>query len=101
MQRQLRSNHDDRTSRVVDPLAEEVLTEPALLALQHVGQRLEGPVARTRHGSAATAVVEQGVDGFLQHPLLVVHDDLGCTEIEQALQPVVAVDDSPIQVVEV
>ena len=33
--------HDDRSARVVDALAEQVLAEPALLALEHVGQRLE------------------------------------------------------------
>ena len=47
------------------------------------------------------AVVEKGVHRLLQHPLLVAHDDLGRVEIEQALEPVVAVDDPPIEVVEV
>ena len=93
--------HDDGTARVVDALAEQVLTEPSLLALQHVGQRLERAVARARNGPATTAVVEQGVDGLLQHALLVVHDDLGGPEVEQALQAVVPVDDAAIQVVEV
>ena len=36
-----RADHDDRTAGVVDPLAEQVLAEPALLALQHVRRRLE------------------------------------------------------------
>src|SRR5215204_3450332 len=34
------------------------------------------------------AVVEQGVDGLLQHPLLVVDDDLGRAEVEQPLEAV-------------
>ena len=38
LQAQLRTDDDDRTTRVVDALAEQVLTEPALLALQHVGE---------------------------------------------------------------
>ena len=59
--------------------------------------RLPGPGDR----AATTAVVEQCVDGLLQHALLVVHDDLGGTEIEQTLQTVVAVDDAAVQVVEV
>ena len=42
------ADHDDRAARVVDPLAQQVLAEAALLALQHVGQRLERPVARAR-----------------------------------------------------
>ena len=48
VQLERRADHDDRTARVVDALAEQVLAEPALLALQHVGQRLERAVARAR-----------------------------------------------------
>ncbi len=40
VQLERRADHDDRTARVVDALAEQVLAEPALLALEHVGQRL-------------------------------------------------------------
>ncbi len=101
VQLELGTDHDDRTSRVVDSLAEQVLAEPALLSLEHVRERLEGAVARPRHRPAAAAVVEQRVDGFLQHPLLVVDDDLGSPEVEQPLQPVVAVDDTAVEVVEV
>ena len=42
-----------------------------------------------RHGPAAAAVVEERVDGLLEHPLLVVDDDLGRAQVEQPLQPVV------------
>ena len=52
-------------------------------------------------GPAAPAVVEQGVDGLLEHPLLVVDDDLGCLEVEESLQPVIPVDDASVQIVEV
>ena len=41
MHLEVRAGDDDRTARVVDALAEQVLTEAALLALEHVGQRLE------------------------------------------------------------
>ena len=98
---QRRADHDDRTAGVVDALAEQVLAEPALLALEHVGQRLERAVARAGDRPAAAAVVEQRVDGLLQHALLVVDDDLGRAEVEQALQAVVAVDDPAVEVVEV
>src|SRR5439155_22335587 len=84
-----------------DAVAEKVLAEAALLALEHGGQRLQRPVARARDGAPAAAVVEQGVDGLLEHPLLVVDDDLRRAEIEQALEPVVAVDDAAVEVVEV
>src|SRR3546814_8740479 len=35
------TGHDDRTARIVDALAEQVLAETALLALEHVGQRFQ------------------------------------------------------------
>ena len=101
MQLQLRADHDDRAAGVVDTLAQQVLAEPALLALQQVRQRLQRPVARAGDRTATAAVVEQRVDGLLQHPLLVVHDDLGRAEVDQPLQPVVAVDHPAVQVVQV
>src|SRR5919201_1077185 len=39
-----RARHDDRAARVVDALAEQVLAEAALLALEHVAQRLQRTV---------------------------------------------------------
>jgi len=87
--------------RVVDALAEQVLAEPALLALEHVRQRLQRTVARARDGPATAAVVEQCVDGLLQHALLVVDDDLRRAEVQQPLQAVVPVDDAAVEVVEV
>ncbi len=46
MQLQFRTDDDDRTAGIVDALAEQVLTEPALLALQHVGERLQRTLVR-------------------------------------------------------
>ena len=40
MQFQFGTGHDDRTARIIDALAQKVLAEAALLALEHVGQRL-------------------------------------------------------------
>src|SRR5688572_29269950 len=101
MQLQLRSGNDDRTAGVVDALTEQVLTETSLLTLEHVGQRLQRTVAWARYRATTTAVVEECVDRFLEHALLVVDDDLGSPEVEKALQAVVAVDDSAVQVVQV
>src|SRR3954467_9439999 len=101
VQAQRRAGHDDRAAGVVDALAEQVLAEAALLALEHVAEGLQRPVARAGDGAPAAAVVEQRVDGLLEHPLLVVDDDLRRAEVEQALQPVVAVDDAAVEVVEV
>jgi hypothetical protein len=101
VQLELGTDDDDRTRRVVDALAEQVLAEAALLALDHVGQRLERAVARAEHRAAAAVVVEQRVDRLLQHPLLVADDDLGRVEVEQLLQAVVAVDEAAVEVVQV
>ena len=98
---ELRTSDDHGTTRVIDALAEQVLTETSLLALKHVGQRLERAIARTRHGTAAATIVEQCVDGLLEHALLVVDDDLRRTEIKQTLEAVVAVDHAAVQVVQV
>ena len=87
------TNHDHRTTGVVDALTQKVLAETTLLALEHVRERLERTVAGTGNRTATTTVVEECVDSFLQHALFVVHDDLGRTEVEQTLQAVVAVDD--------
>ena len=48
MQLERRADHDDRTARVVDALAEQVLPEAALLAFENVGERLERTIVRAR-----------------------------------------------------
>ena len=101
VQLQLGADDDDRTAGVVDALAEQVLTEAALLALERVGQRLERTVVRAAQHAAAAAVVEQRVHGLLQHALLVADDDVGRLQLDQLLQPVVPVDDAAIQIVQV
>ena len=101
VQFELRADNNDGTPGVVHALTKQVLAEPALLALEQVGQGFQGSVARAGDGASPTTVVEQGVDGFLQHALLVIDDDLGGAEVDHALEAVIAVDDAPVQVVEV
>ena len=98
---QLGADDDDGTARVVDALAEQILAEPALLALEHVAQGFQRAVAGAGHGPAMAAVVEERVDRLLQHPLFVVDDDVGRLELQQVLQAVVAVDDAAIEIVEI
>src|SRR5919107_222778 len=98
---ELRPDDDDRSPGIVDALAEQVLAEPALLALEHVAQALEAMVAGARDRPAAAAVVDQGIARLLEHPLLVPDDDLGRAELEEPLEPVIAVDDAAVQVVQV
>ncbi len=101
MQLQLRTHHDDGPARIVDSLAEEVLPETALLAFQRIGEGLQGPVVGALEHATPAAVVEEGVDGLLKHPLLVAHDDFRGAQLEKLLQPVVAVDDPPVQIVQI
>src|SRR5712692_11302572 len=76
MKTQLRADHDNRAARVIDALAEQVLPETSRLALEHVGERLERTLGRTRNRAAAAPVVEERVDGLLQHPLFVADNDV-------------------------
>ena len=98
---EVRPDGDDRPSAVVHALAEQVLPEPALLPAKKVGQRLELVVVTAGNRPASTAVVDQGVDGLLEHSLLVANDDLRGLEVNQPLEAVVAVDDPAVQVVQV
>ena len=96
------TNDDHRTAGVIDALTEQVLTEAALLPLEHVGQRLQRPLVRARERLATAAVVEQGVDRLLQHPLFVADDDLRSVELDsRRLQTIVAVDNAAVEVVEI
>src|ERR1035437_10273560 len=95
------AHDDDRATRVVHALAEQVLAEAALLALEHVAERLERTLAAAPNGLGPAAVVEQRVDRLLQHALLVPEDDLRRAVQDELLEPVVAVDDPAIEIVQV
>src|ERR1051325_1154711 len=101
MQLELGTDDDDRAARVVDALAEQVLTEPALLALEHVGQRLERTLATAANRLGATTVVEERVHRFLEHALLVPENDFRSAMRDQLLETVVPVDDATIEIVEI
>ncbi len=98
---QLGAHDDHGTTGVVHALAQQVLTETSLLALEHVGDRLQGAVAGAGHGSPSSTVVEERVHGLLEHALLVVDDDLRGAQLQQPLESRVAVDDATVEVVEV
>ncbi len=101
MQLERRTHHDHRTARIVNALTEQVLTETTALTLDHVSERLQRTLVRAGHCLTATTIVEQRIDGFLQHPLFVADDDLRRLQFEQTFQPVVTVDHAAIQVVQV
>src|SRR5215472_15272226 len=74
MQLELGADHDDRAARIVDALAKQILPEPALLALEHVGERLERSLVGAGNDAAAAAVIEQRVHRLLKHSLFVAND---------------------------
>ncbi len=101
VQFQFGADDDNRTARVIDTLAEQVLAEAALFALEHVGERLERALVRASNDAAAAAIVEKGIDRFLQHAFFVAHDDVGRLDFHQLTQTVVAVDDAAVKIVEI
>ena len=101
VQLQGRTYHDDGPSGIVDPLAQQVLAEAPLFTLDHVGQGFQRQFVGAGDGSAAATVIQQGVNRFLQHALLVTHDNIRRIQVQQAFQAVVAIDYPAIQVVQV
>jgi|GEM_PF-2711165 len=101
VQPQIRTHGNDGPARIVHPLAQKVLAEASLLALQHIGQGAQRPLVGPGDGPTPAPVVEQHVHGLLQHPLFVTDDDLRRVQLLKALQAVVPVDDPAIEVVEV
>ena len=61
VQAQCRAHHDNGTAGVIDALAQQVLTEAALLALDHVSQRFQRALVGTGDGTATTTVIQQRI----------------------------------------
>src|SRR5258708_7187003 len=101
MQLQLRPDNDHRSPGVVDTLAEEILTKAPLFAFQCSGQRFKRTIVDAAQNAAATAVVEQRVDRFLQHALLLPDNNFSRPQIHQLLQTLVAIDYASIEIVQV
>ena len=62
------------------------MAKPTLLSLEHITQRLQGPVAGTCDGPSVTTIVEKRVHRLLQHPLFVMDDDIGSLQLKKVLQ---------------
>ena len=101
VQAHVRADDDNAASGVVDAFAEEIFAETPLFTLNHVGQGFQRTVARTENRALATHIVEERVDGLLQHSLFVANNDFRRVQIDKFLQPIVAVDDAAVQVVQV
>src|SRR3546814_11094402 len=88
---------DLRAARIIDALAEQILAEATLLALEHVRQRFQRTLVGARDRATAAAVVEQRIDGFLQHALFVADDAVRRAQLHQPLQAVVAFDTAAVE----
>src|SRR5690606_33647848 len=84
-------HNDHRTTRVVNALTEQVLTETTLLTLDHISQRLQWTLVGTGNGTSATTVIQQRINRLLQHTLFVAHNNVWRIQVEQTLQAVVTV----------
>ena len=82
MKPQSRTDNDDGTAGVIDPLAQQILTEAALLTLDHVCQRFQWPLVRSGNRSPPATIIEQGIDRFLQHTLFVADDDVWRIQVQ-------------------
>ena len=101
VQTQGRTYHDHRTTGVVNALTEQVLTEAALLTLDHVGQGFQRALVGAGDGTATATVIQQRINRLLQHALFVAHDDVRRRQVKQTLQTVVTVDHTAIQIVQI
>ncbi len=98
---QLRSNHNHRAARVIDTLAQKVLPKASTLALEHIAQRFQVTIANCRNGTPMAAIVQQSVHSLLQHPLFISNNHFWCFQVQQIFQTVVAVNNTPIQIIQV
>ena len=101
MQTQLWTHGNYRTARVVNTFTQQVLTETTLLTLDHVCQRFQRTLVGASDGAATTTVIQQSIDRFLQHTLFVAYDDVRSVQLQQALQTVVTVDHTTVQIVQI
>jgi len=83
MQFQIRAHDDDRATRIIHTFTKQVTAEPPLLALEQVAKRFELAFAAAANSSPATSVINEAIDSFLQHALLVAHNHIGSAQFQQ------------------
>ena len=101
MHAQARPHNDHGTPGIIHTLAQKVLAETPLLALEHIGKRLERTVRCACNCAPAASVVEEGINSFLEHALFIIKHNLRCMKLNKTLQTVIAVDHAAVQVVKV
>ena len=94
----LRTNDDDGTTGVVHALTEQVLTEASVLTLEHVADRLQLTVTIFDRFAVAT-VVQESIDGFLEHAHFIMDDDVRRLHLNQCAQTIVTVNNATVEIV--
>ena len=98
---EFRTDDDNGTAGIVDTFPQKVLTETSLLTLEHIGKGFQGTVSGARHGTSATTVVNQRIDGFLEHTLFIPDDDFRRAELQKTFQTIVSIDDATIEIIQI
>ena len=101
MQKQFWPDNDHRTARIINAFAQQILTEAALLSLQHIGERFQWSLVGAGYHAPPAAIVEQSVNRFLQHPFFIPDDNIGCAQFDEAFQTIVPVDNPAVQIVQI
>ena len=98
---QVRTDDDDRTAGEVDTFTQKVLTETTLLPFNDFREGFQRTFVLPLDRVRTAAVVEQRVNGLLQHTFFVTNNNLRCFKLDQALQTLVTVDNTAVEVVDV
>ena len=98
---QLGTYNDYRTSRVVNTLTEQILTETSLLTFQTVWQWFQRTVSICLNSTWFTWVVEQWIHRFLKHTFFITQNYFGSLDLDQTFQTVITNNDTTIQVIQI
>src|SRR5215203_5772607 len=101
MKFEFRSDDDNRTSRIIDAFAEQILAETSLFTFQGSRKRFERTIVCAAQHATATTVVKERVNRFLQHTFFVADDDFRRAQLNQLFQTIVAVNHAAVKVVQI
>ena len=77
------------------------MTEASLFPFEHMAQRFQWTTTWSCDRTTTTTVVDQSINGFLEHPFFVLHDDTRGIQLKQTCQTVVPVDHTAVKIVQV
>ncbi len=101
MQLKFRPYNDNRTTGIVDTLTEKVLAKTSAFTFEHIGQRLQRTLIRSRNCATTATVVKQRINRLLKHTLFIPDNDFGRPQFHQTLETIIAVDNPTVQIVQV